>query len=52
MELFRVTRELLLDCANSGANRVMVDFGAEMAKLRSSASYSIFDEWVEKTSAI
>jgi len=30
----------------------MVDFGAEVAKLRSSAHYSIIGEWAERASAM
>ena len=45
MELLRITRGWLLDCANWGVNRVMVDFGTEISKPRSSARSSIFGEW-------
>ena len=50
-ELFGVTRILLLDCANSGGNRVMVDFGPDTVNLRSSAHVPIFDAWEVRVSA-
>ena len=43
MEMFRVIWRWMFDCANRGVNRVMVDFGAEIADPSSSALTSIFD---------